>query len=98
MSRKRGRMAATVRWMTNDNPGLGAVTGTVICQHLEERKLWLVLLFAIVCALCSLLIFLLLGSAWILGVIPGLWAIVACRHWWLASRKVANKQGSGERR
>ena len=87
-------MAATVRWMTHDNPGLGAVTGTVICQHLAERGAWLVLVFAIVCETWSLLMFLLLGSAWILGVIPGLWAIVACRHWWFASHKVAHKTRS----
>lgn len=59
-----------------DDPGVGAITGSLICEWLEGRGRWLVLVFAAACTLFSIILFLEPG-AWVFGLLPALWAIVA---------------------
>ena len=64
--------------------GLFAVTAMLVCYAFETRSLWLVLGFAVACALGSTYGF--LQGAWPFGVIEAIWAVVALRRWRVAAR------------
>jgi hypothetical protein len=64
--------------------GLFAVTAMVVCYALEDRSPWFVLAFALACVLASVYGF--LQGAWPFGAVESLWALVAMRRWWLATR------------
>ena len=64
--------------------GLFAVTAMVVCYALESRSRWLVLAFAVACALGSVYGF--LQGAWPFGLVEAVWSIVALRRWRLAGR------------
>jgi hypothetical protein len=64
--------------------GLFAVTAMLVCYALENRSPWLILAFAVSCALGSVYGF--LQGAWPFGVVEVVWSIVAVRRWWLAAR------------
>jgi hypothetical protein len=64
--------------------GLFAVTAMLVCYALEERSAWLILAFALACALGSVYGF--LQGAWPFGVVEAIWAAVALRRWWMKSR------------
>jgi hypothetical protein len=65
--------------------GLFAVTAMVVCYALEDRSPWFVLAFALACVLASVYGF--LQGAWPFGAVESLWALVAMRRWWLATRR-----------
>ena len=62
--------------------GLFAVTAMLVCYAFEKHSPWFILAFAGTCALGSLYGF--LQGAWPLGLVEGVWSIVAVRRWWLA--------------
>jgi hypothetical protein len=47
---------------------------------LENRSHWMVLLFALACALGSTYGF--LQGAWPFGLVEAVWAVVALKRWW----------------
>jgi hypothetical protein len=59
--------------------GLFAVTAMLLCYALEDRSHWLVLGFAVACALWSVYGF--LQGAWPFGLVEAIWALVALRRW-----------------
>jgi hypothetical protein len=59
--------------------GFFAVSMMLVTYTLEERSHWMVLLFAIACALGSTYGF--LQGAWPFGVIEAIWAIIALQRW-----------------
>jgi hypothetical protein len=59
--------------------GLFAVTAMLLCYALEDRSHWLVLGFAVACALGSVYGF--LQGAWPFGLVEAIWALVALRRW-----------------
>ena len=64
--------------------GLFAVTAMLVCYAFEDRSPWFILAFAVSCALGSTYGF--LEGAWPFGLVEAVWAGVALRRWWLASR------------
>ena len=62
--------------------GLFAVTGMLLTYAFERRSPWLILAFALFCALGSAYGF--LQGAWPFGLIEAIWTLVALRRWWLA--------------
>jgi hypothetical protein len=64
--------------------GLFAVTAMLVCYALEDRSPWFILAFAVSCALGSAYGF--LQGAWPFGLVEAVWAGVAARRWWRASR------------
>ena len=66
--------------------GLFAVTAMLVTYTLEARSHWFVLAFAMSCALGSVYGF--LQGAWPFGLVETVWALVAARKWWQASRAV----------
>jgi len=64
--------------------GLFAVTAMLVCYALEDHSSWFILAFAASCALGSAYGF--LQGAWPFGVVEAIWACVAMRRWWRASR------------
>jgi hypothetical protein len=59
--------------------GLFAVTGMVFCYALEDRSPWLILAFAVFCALASAYGF--LQGAWPFGLVEAVWTAVALWRW-----------------
>jgi len=64
--------------------GLFAVTAMLVTYALEARSHWFILGFAFSCALASVYGF--LQGAWPFGLVEAVWAVVAARRWWLATR------------
>jgi hypothetical protein len=60
--------------------GLAAVSAMLAFYALEDRSHWMVLGFALSCALASVYGF--LQGAWPFGVVEAIWAGVAARRWW----------------
>lgn len=81
-------MASTIARMEDENPALGAVTGSLICERLDEGNPSLVLVFAVACALWSIAVFVFLQPEWVLGLVPGLWSVVGTRRWLLSRRRL----------
>ena len=65
--------------------GLFAVTAMLVTYTLESRSTWFILAFAVSCLLGSAYGF--LQGAWPFGVVEAIWAVVAVRRWYQASRK-----------
>jgi len=65
--------------------GLLAVTAMLVTYALESRSTWFLLAFAVSCLLGSAYGF--LQGAWPFGVVEAIWAVVAARRWYSASRK-----------
>lgn len=65
----------------SDDAGLRAVTGASLCDSLERRGPWLVLAFGLACVVWSA--YMRSVQAWILGVVPAVWSVVAIRRWFL---------------
>lgn len=59
--------------------GLFAVTLMVVCYALEDRSPWVVLIFAVACALGSVYGF--LQGAWPFGLVEAAWAVIALFRW-----------------
>jgi hypothetical protein len=59
--------------------GFFAVSMMLVTYTLEERSHWMVLLFAIACALGSTYGF--MQGAWPFGMIEAIWAIIALQRW-----------------
>jgi hypothetical protein len=59
--------------------GLGAVTAMLIFYALEDRSHWLILAFAVACALGSIYGF--LQGAWPFGIVEAVWVAVAVHRW-----------------
>ena len=59
--------------------GLAAVCAGLVCYALEERSAWMLLGFAVSCALASVYGF--LQGAWPFGVIEAIWSVVAVLRW-----------------
>jgi hypothetical protein len=59
--------------------GLFAVTAMLVCNALERRGHWFVLLFALSCTLGSVYGF--LQGAWPSGLVEAIWSVVALRRW-----------------
>jgi len=64
--------------------GLFAMTAMLVCYAFESRSRWLILAFALACALGSVYGF--LQGAWPFGLVEAVWSIVAARRWWLSGR------------
>ena len=64
--------------------GLFAVTAMMACYALEPRSRWFVLAFAGSCVLASVYGF--LQGAWPFGIVETVWALVAARRWWVATK------------
>jgi len=64
--------------------GLFAVSAMLVCYGFENRSRWFVLGFALACAQGSVYGF--LQGAWPFGLVEFIWALVALRRWWIASR------------
>jgi len=62
--------------------GLFAVTVMVICYALEKRSPWLIVAFAVACALVSVYGF--LQGAWPIGMVEAVWSLIALKRWWVA--------------
>lgn len=67
--------------------GLFAVTAMLLCYAFEDRAPWITLAFAASCALSSLYGF--LQGAWPIGVVEGIWALVALNKWRLLIKRPA---------
>ena len=67
--------------------GLFAVTSMLVTYALEDRSRWLILAFAVACALGSIYGF--LQGAWPFGLVEAVWAMVALRRWSLRPRHIA---------
>ncbi|MCW5688023.1 MAG: hypothetical protein KIT76_05705 [Pseudolabrys sp.] len=59
--------------------GLFAVTLMVVCYAFENRGAWVVLIFAVACALGSVYGF--LQGAWPFGLVEAIWAVIALFRW-----------------
>src|SRR5260370_34702694 len=59
--------------------GLFAVALMLVCYALEDRSRWVVLAFAVACALGSIYGF--LQGAWPFGLVEAVWAGGALRRW-----------------
>jgi hypothetical protein len=59
--------------------GLVAVSAMLACYAFEERSRWLVLGFAVSCALASAYGF--LQGAWPFGLVEAIWSLVALQRW-----------------
>lgn len=59
--------------------GLFAVSMMLVTYTLENRSHWMVLLFAVACALGSAYGF--LQGAWPFGVVEAVWAFIALKRW-----------------
>ena len=66
--------------------GLFAVTAMVLCYALEDRSPWFILGFAVSCVLGSIYGF--LQGAWPVGLVEGVWSIIAARRWWVSRHKL----------
>lgn len=64
--------------------GLFAVTAMLVFYTLEQRSPWFILAFALACALGSVYGF--LQGAWPFGIVEAIWALVAVRRWWRATK------------
>ena len=64
--------------------GLFAVTAMVVCYELEDRNSWFILAFAVACVLGSIYGF--LQGAWPFGIVEAVWALVAARRWFQATK------------
>lgn len=64
--------------------GLVAVTAMLVFYALEHRSPWFILAFALACALGSVYGF--LQGAWPFGIVETIWALVAVRRWWRATK------------
>ena len=64
--------------------GLFAVSAMLICYAFEKRSPWFILAFAMACVMGSVYGF--LQGAWPFGLVEAVWAVVAARRWWLATR------------
>jgi len=64
--------------------GLFAVSAMLICYAFERRSPWFILTFAVACVMGSVYGF--LQGAWPFGLVEAVWAVVAARRWWLATR------------
>jgi hypothetical protein len=64
--------------------GLFAVTAMLVFYALEQRSSWFILAFALACALGSVYGF--LQGAWPFGIVEAIWALVAVRRWWRATK------------
>ena len=64
--------------------GLFAVTAMVVCYALEQRSSWFILAFAVACVLGSVYGF--LQGAWPFGLVEAVWALVAVRRWFQATK------------
>jgi len=62
--------------------GLFAVTVMVICYALEKHSPWLIVAFAVACALVSVYGF--LQGAWPIGMVEAVWSLIALKRWWVA--------------
>ena len=67
--------------------GLFAVSAMLVCYAFESRAAWITLAFAASCGLSSLYGF--LQGAWPIGVVEGIWALVALNKWRLLVRRPA---------
>ena len=67
--------------------GLFAVTSMLVTYALEDRSRWLILAFAVACALGSIYGF--LQGAWPFGLVEAVWAVVALRRWSVRRRSNA---------
>jgi hypothetical protein len=67
--------------------GLFAVTSMLVTYALDDRSRWLILAFAVACALGSIYGF--LQGAWPFGLVEAVWAMVALRRWSLRPRHIA---------
>jgi hypothetical protein len=67
--------------------GLFAVSAMLVCYALEDRSHWVILAFAVACALGSAYGF--LQGAWPFGLVEAVWAVVALRRWSLRRRRIA---------
>jgi hypothetical protein len=67
--------------------GFLALFAMMLCYAFESRSHWLVLGFAICCALASVYGF--LQGAWPFGVIEAIWTFIALRRWQVARRTPA---------
>jgi hypothetical protein len=56
----------------------------VVFYALENRNTWFILAFGVSCVLGSLYGF--LKGSWPFGLVEAVWAMLAARRWWLASR------------
>ncbi len=59
--------------------GLFAVTAMLLTYAFEDRSPWLILGFAVACALGSIYGF--LQGAWPFGLVEGVWTLVALHRW-----------------
>ena len=64
--------------------GLFAVTAMVVCYAFEQRSSWFILAFAVACVLGSIYGF--LQGAWPFGLVEAVWAVVAARRWFQATK------------
>ncbi len=64
--------------------GLFAVASMLLFYALEQRSTWFILAFAFSCLLGSIYGF--LQGAWPFGLVEAIWALVAARRWWTATR------------
>ena len=64
--------------------GLFAVSAMLICYAFEKRSPWFILAFAVACVMGSVYGF--LQGAWPFGLVEAVWAVVAARRWWLATK------------
>jgi hypothetical protein len=64
--------------------GLFAVSAMLICYAFEKRSPWFILAFAVACVMGSVYGF--LQGAWPFGLVEAVWAVVAARRWWVATR------------
>ena len=65
--------------------GLFAVSGMLVTYAFERRSPWLILAFALFCALGSAYGF--LQGAWPFGLVEAVWSLVALRRWWQAGHR-----------
>lgn len=64
--------------------GLFAVTAMLVCYAFERRSPWFILGFAAACVLGAVYGF--LQGAWPFGIVETVWALVAARRWWVATK------------
>ena len=64
--------------------GLFAVTAMLVTYALEDRSPWFILAFAGACVMGSVYGF--LQWAWPVGLVEGIWSLVAAKRWWTQLR------------
>jgi hypothetical protein len=64
--------------------GFFAVSTMLVFFAIEKRNAGILLVFGMSCVLGSLYGF--LQGAWLFGLVEAVWALVAMRRWWLATR------------